>query len=966
MFIQIITVPGNHDCDFEKATNVIRNSLLKDKNLDLCDFNIIKTCTDIQNNYFVFVDEWDGKLAELVGVREDSIFTEHILNYEGITLKFHCFNTAWCSTIDERPKELRISIPQQLGDKTDDDIVIVLLHHDEAWLDGNSAEIWKKYYKNYADVVFVGHDHTSEIVLKDNYGAATNYFVKGNQLYSSYHPEQSGFNILKINLETNIERFFSYKFDGTIYKNMLDTKSNIFRRNRFIQTGVELKAEFLDYLEEMDIDLTNKVKGTLKLSDIYVYPVLKGGKIDSKKEKKYYREKEDILAVIKEEKYILFYGEKEYGKTALVKKLYKDFFDIKFYPVIVDATKLKTDDGDDLNKIIADFYCSQYNNLEEEIILQMDSEKKVCIIDNLEDALVSDKVLKKILHYLTCKFGIVLITSNLQNDMLNFVKNVEVKEYLENKFTKLYIQEIKRYMRNKLVNKWLLLEDNERDVNSQEFDVLRRNKLSRIQNVMKTGFFNKTPIEFLLVLSYLDNYEKMNTNYSRYSYIYECLILDKINEIADGDTNEATMYRTILEQLAYRIYNDNDGEDVDESLLLKVISDYKEDYRGSKDGYIDIVNNISKYKILEMKNSKYRFKHSYMYYYFTGSYIQNQLPPLEKSKKINQIFSDLSEEINFNIALFLAYDMNVQYEILPQVQEICNGLLSQYKDFKYTKQKELLEKLECNIDDEVDKIFDIPQNANIPIIQEKKALAKDEIEEALESSENSNEIVNGEEENEEEMDEMMKDFTKSVRMIEFLGDILKNYSSAIKSKPRIEIINLMYDTSIKLMGVLYDSLNDMIDTIIGIVDERSKEDKDEIVARSQFKQKTNEFLRQFWAAFVSLNVSNLSFSLQSDRIADEILDFRDEKKCTFFDLTSIDYFIRTQNGHLPVKDIEKCVKGKNKLDGFSLKVLSQNVSFFLKNYQYDEKDKKAVCSLLNFNIKDVFIEEQKIKAIKNI
>lgn len=966
MFIQIITVPGNHDCDFEKATNVVRNSLLKDKNLDLCDFNIIKTCTDIQNNYFAFVDEWDGKLAELLGVREDSIFTEHILNYEGITLKFHCFNTAWCSTIDERPKELRISIPQQLGDKTEDDIVIVLLHHDEAWLDWDSAEIWKKYYKNYADVVFVGHDHTSEIVLKDNYGAATNYFVKGNQLYSSYHPEQSGFNILKINLETNIERFFSYKFDGTIYKNMLDTKSNIFRRNRFIQTGVELKAEFLDYLEDMDIDLTNKVKGTLKLSDIYVYPVLKGGKIDSKKEKKYYREKEDILAVIKEEKYILFYGEKEYGKTALVKKLYKDFFDIKFYPVIVDATKLKTDDGDDLNKIIADFYCSQYNNLEEEIILQMDSEKKVCIIDNLEDALVSDKVLKKILHYLTCKFGIVLITSNLQNDMLNFVKNVEVKEYLENKFTKLYIQEIKRYMRNKLVNKWLLLEDNERDVNSQEFDVLRRNKLSRIQNVMKTGFFNKTPIEFLLVLSYLDNYEKMNTNYSRYSYIYECLILDKINEIADGDTNEATMYRTILEQLAYRIYNDNDGEDVDESLLLKVISDYKEDYRGSKDGYIDIVNNISKYKILEMKNSKYRFKHSYMYYYFTGSYIQNQLPPLEKSKKINQIFSDLSKEINFNIALFLAYDMNVQYEILPQVQEICNGLLSQYKDFKYTKQKELLEKLECNIDDKVDKIFDIPQNANIPIIQEKKALAKDEIEEALESSENSNEIVNGEEENEEEMDEMMKDFTKSVRMIEFLGDILKNYSSAIKSKPRIEIINLMYDTSIKLMGVLYDSLNDMIDTIIGIVDERSKEDKDEIVARSQFKQKTNEFLRQFWAAFVSLNVSNLSFSLQSDRIADEILDFRDEKKCTFFDLTSIDYFIRTQNGHLPVKDIEKCVKGKNKLDGFSLKVLSQNVSFFLKNYQYDEKDKKAVCSLLNFNIKDVFIEEQKIKAIKNI
>lgn len=56
--------------------------------------------------------------------------------------------------------------------------------------------------------MLVGHDHVSEIVLKDNYGAATNYFVKGNQLYNSHSQEQSGFNILKIDLESNIERFF--------------------------------------------------------------------------------------------------------------------------------------------------------------------------------------------------------------------------------------------------------------------------------------------------------------------------------------------------------------------------------------------------------------------------------------------------------------------------------------------------------------------------------------------------------------------------------------------------------------------------------------------------------------------------------------------------------------------------------------------------------------------------------------
>ena len=64
-----------------------------------------------------------------------------------------------------------------------------------------------------------------------------------------------------------------------------------------------------------------------------------------------------------------------------------------------------------------------------------------------------------------------------------------------------------------------------------------------------------------------------------------------------------------------------------------------------------------------------------------------------------------------------------------------------------------------------------------------------------------------------------------------MGDILKNYSSSIKRKPRIEIINLMYDSSMKLMGALYESLNGMIDTIIEIVDEKAKEDQEEIAAK---------------------------------------------------------------------------------------------------------------------------------------
>ena len=963
LFIQIVTVPGNHDCDFDREDSVIRESVLRDSNLDMLNGSIIKTCTTAEENYFNFVKDWDESIAPLVSASAESIFAINGLRYKGVSLKFHCLNTAWCSSKNEKPKEMRIAIPEQ-EDKIENDIVITLMHHDESWMTWDSVEEWKKYYKYYSDIVLVGHDHVSEIVLKDNYGAATNYFVKGNQLYNSHYPEQSGFNVLKIDLESNIERFFSYEWNGKLYENILDTKSREFKKNRYVKSGVELKADFLEYLEDNEIDLVSKAKGILKLSDVFVYPVLKGESISNKKNKALYKNKEDIIQIIKNKKYIMISGEKEYGKTALLKQLYKDFFNMKLYPVMVDATELRTGEGDELNNKIAEIYEQQYSNLEKEEILQMEEEKKVCIIDNFEEIVVSDKLIKKILHYLTCKFGIVVITSNLQNDLLGFLKNVETKEYLEKKFTRLYIQDLKNYMRRKLVSRWLLLSNEEQNPESQEFDVLCRNKLAQVQSVMKTGFFNKTPIEFLLVLSYLDNYEKMNTDYSRYSYIYECLILDKINEISNGDTNEATMYKTILEQLAFRVYDEEQQQNMEESFVLGVIFDYNQDYRGSKGSGIDVINNLTKYKVLEKREGKYRFKHSYMYYYFTGSYILNQLPPDMKMQKTKKIFEDLSKELNFNIALFLAYDMSAEYEILPLIQAVCKELLVECQNFEYAKQKDLLKKLEYDIDRKVEQIFNIPKNVNIPKIQEETALKQYEVEmdEVNQQSEKDEEML----EKEAELDKMSLEFTKTIRIIEFLGDILKNYSSSIKRKPRIEIINLMYDSSMKLMGALYESLNGMIDTIIEIVDEKAKEDQEEIAAKSQFKMKINEFLSQFWGAFVGATVCNLGYSLQSDRIVDEIIDVRTEKNCTFFRMASIDYLIRTQNGHLPVKDIEECIKGKNKLDTFSRSILSQNVAVYLRNYQYDVNDKKAVCSLLNFNIKDIFIDEQKNKLISDV
>lgn len=196
--IQIVTVPGNHDCDFYREDSELRESLINNPNLNMLNSSIIKTCTSAEEKYF--------------------------------------------------------------------------------------------------------------------------NFVKGNQLYSSERPDQSGFSVLKIDLESNIERFFSYEWNGRLYENILDTQAREFTRNRFIKNEIELKVDFREYLDDNEIDLISKAKGLLKLSDIFVYPVLKGESIHNRKNKILYKNKKDIIQVIENKKYIMISGEKEYGKTALLKQ----------------------------------------------------------------------------------------------------------------------------------------------------------------------------------------------------------------------------------------------------------------------------------------------------------------------------------------------------------------------------------------------------------------------------------------------------------------------------------------------------------------------------------------------------------------------------------------------------------------------------------------------------------------------
>ena len=411
-----------------------------------------------------------------------------------------------------------------------------MMHHDAEWLDWDDKEVWNKYHKQYSDIILVGHDHSVEYTLKENYDKTVNYFIKGNQLYDKYSPNQSGFNILKLNTNAGgiQECFFTYEWDGTIYKQIIDTGYRLFDWNKYVESGIELKEDVWTYLEDLDIDIFNKNgKRELKLSDVFGFPTLKE---ERNKVTKFFRSMDDLLTYMKENPYISIRGEKEYGKTALLKQIFETYFKQKKFPVFLDITKINSADGEILNKIIAKQYEETYINISADKIMQKAPEDRICIIDNFDEILLGDKSSKKFLKYLTDKFGGVILSRNPKLDLINPLSYVATNDFIEENFHILFIHPAKGSYRERIINKWLLLENEDLEEDTPVFDAKRREKYAQVQTVMKGNFFNKTPIDLLLVLSYLGQDEEAQIDYSRYSFIYEKHILEKLNAI--GEKNE--------------------------------------------------------------------------------------------------------------------------------------------------------------------------------------------------------------------------------------------------------------------------------------------------------------------------------------------------------------------------------------------------------------------------------------------
>lgn len=379
--LDYVFVPGNHDCNFQKASQVrqviIENVSSSVEKLER-DNSILKTCLAPQEYFFKFLSVISEEPHLSDGVEQLYYEKEFLVGKR--KLRFNCYNTAWMSQINEHQGSL--FFPTDIIKVSQDkcDLILSAFHHPYNWLEADNSRIFRRHVERTSDIVLTGHEHNSYYYEKLTISGDVPHYTEGAVLQDA-GDDVSGFNIILVDVERSEHKVVQYSWNGELYVSDQETPWNEFRRNPKLKNrGFENDAHFLTYLSDVGANFNHPLIVTLSLRDVFVYPDMEVYEYGKNVANGEYVYGEKLLEYVIEHPHCLFLGSDLSGKTSLAKTLYIDLQKRGLVPLLIDGAVLKNCHEDDFIRIAQRAFESQYDSKSIETYKQLESKFKVLII----------------------------------------------------------------------------------------------------------------------------------------------------------------------------------------------------------------------------------------------------------------------------------------------------------------------------------------------------------------------------------------------------------------------------------------------------------------------------------------------------------------------------------------------------------------------------------------------------------
>lgn len=959
--VSIITIPGNHDCNFDKDCKARQNqiSIIQKLGDTAIDDSVIDECSRVQEEYFDFANSFIERenvilQSKLLNILEFKIGDKRVL--------FYCFNTSYVSEIREQPGKLHFSnglfSPDVFAHKAD--LVISLFHHPFGWFNPVNRREFATIIHNTADFYLTGHEHEFSKSMTDDLDGNVVYHIEGSVLQNSEDDFNSEFNLIGFDLDTEMFRSKTLFWNENKY-NLSDGQdwTNYKRGKNKFKGKYSISPLFKKFLDDIGGNFSHPFKADIKLGDLYVFPKLRFfNSVDTNTESIsfIYEDSESVIKNCDGESKILFFGEEAIGKTSLLKTTYSILNEKGAVPVYIDGHLIKSSKLDDFKKMVSLAFSAQYNN---DLLSDFENEdlKKVYIlIDDFDKSPIRSQkakgyLVKNLIEY----YNNIVLVGNELLALEEIIADQENSGDLFSKFKQYEILEFNNSKRFALIYKWYSLGGNE----CSDDDQLWRkcDHATRVINIaMGNRLVPNYPLFLLILLQSIESSNAHDLRVSSYGNYFQLLILKALTDRIK-DQSELSMYQNYTSELAHLFFKKNATQ-----INLEVFANFHKEITDFD--HLDLpflthercLKTLQEVKILECYDDVIEFRYKYTYYFFEAQYLSRNIRKEGVREEIVSICSKLYLTDYANILMFLIQFSNDEF-ILGQIVKNAKELFMQFEPCK----------LEADISSIHSLVTELPKlylrNKPVKELREQESV---DIDSAEESKNEKEKILLEVEQEETEIDVIAK-LNISFKLIEIIGQILKNNHGSIGGAIKFSLLKETYLLGLRTLNIFFGIINSNTDFVLNqiktIVQSHEKE-----VDELKIEKITKGILFSICSQISLLFIKKLSDSVGTNKLSDKYSKIYDELPFISVQLTNFLIKLEYDNA-FPNNELSN-IKSEVEKHTLSYYVLKRMVVAHLHRHEVGYKDRQRICSFLGIPIESQIVieakkQKQKLKTIEH-
>lgn len=927
--VNLIGVPGNHDCDFKHPITGARKLLLEGlarSSREKADENTLGICCQVQDEFFRFLNQLETLKPDYGVARA---YYDYLVQVGSEQVLFRCFNTAFSSMVPEVAGQMvyPLSLLQGRAITPIPTYTVGLFHHPYNWLTPTIKREFSEHAESTCDLILTGHEHATAYYKKEAFSGLVTDYIEG-AVFQEHGKDSCGFNVVIVNLESSQERIYSFEWHGDHFaEDEITNGWRPFRRSKS-RREFELAEEMSERLQDPGATFSHPGKPNLLLEDIYVPPnaqelTFKDGKDLVNKGRVASR---DVLNFISNKQRVLIIGKERSGKSTLAKVLFRQFYGNGLIPILIDGDEIKSTDVDKFDTLVEARLRQDYKNPLLDKFRQLADDRVVVIVDDFDHAKLNALGRLKFLDNIHKKFDRLVI---LGDDLLRFEEMAcgELGPKVFSEYTQIELMEYGHILRSAIVDKWY---DVNREYVANPDDLARKvaHAEKLIDEILGRSYLPSYPIFILTILQGFDTSEPISNSAGSYGYLYTVLITKRL---AEGD-KELSLDKKLayLVELAFHMFRAGRRE--------LSLPEYELFHQRHCAQYLPIdrkliVKELESAGIVEMFHDHYRFKYDYFYYYFVAQYFSRHIEEDVVKVHIAKLCEELQKEENANIWMFLTNQSRSMF-VLDTILNHATKFFASMSPPRFDGDVQFL----VGLYDKVPELVYVSKSTEELRHERRKIL-----------DEEPPNIGNQPDET-EETNETLRTIAKlkaALRTLEVMGQIVKNYAGSMKNDPKYQLVEQCYELGLRVVGVIFDvwqrSGEEFVQEVLDMVLRKD----DNIQTKEELEKLMKQFIFYFCETTSFSIIKRISHAVGTKDLNDVYEKVLAKNPTNAYRL--VDLSVKLDSIGVPTGDIYD-LNEKFKNNVFCSRLLSHLVLHHFYLFNTNEQTKQKICNKLGIKM----------------